>query len=165
MRKRRRPLKWSAAFSLTLGASRNPTAEKTEHNACNRQNDEDKENRLLLVKVNQLTHPRNHLREKLADMRKQRANDGSRRSLKTSSFQKIFWNLSRTQQENQHREYSSENNEITNLGDSKNAETILQRKKFHQLMRPQIAFLIHVTEVTKTRTTKRAEKQACGLRT
>lgn len=166
MRKRRRPLKWSAAFSLTLGAPRNPTAEKTEHDACNHQNNEDKENRLLLVKVNQLTHPSNHLSEKFADLRKQRTNDGSSSSLKSSSFHKnIYGNLSRTQQENQHREYSSENNEITNLGDSKNAETILQRKKFHQLMRPQIAFLIQVTVVTKTRTTSKAETQACGLRT
>ena len=131
MRKRRRPLKWSAAFSLTLRTTWNPTAEKTKHDTCNRQNDENKKNRLLLVEINQLTHPRDHLSEKFADMREQRSNDGSTRSLKSSPFQKIFWNLSRTQQENQHRKYSSKNNEITNLGDSKNAETKLQRKKFH----------------------------------
>ena len=114
-------------FSQRLGTTGNPAAQNTKNNARNGENHEDKENRLLLVKINELTHPRNHLSEKFADLRKQRANDGSSRSLKTSSFQKIFWNLSRTQQENQHREYSSENNEITNLGDSKNAETILQR--------------------------------------
>lgn len=152
-------------FSQRLGTSRNPAAQKTKHDTCNRQNDKNKKNRLLLIEINQLTHPSNHLSEKFADLRKQRANDGSSRSLKSSPFQKIFWNLSRTQQENQHRDNSSEDNEVTNLGNGKNTEAILQRQKFHQLMRPQIAFLIQVTVVTKTRTTSRAETQACGLRT
>lgn len=152
-------------FHQRLGATGNPATENAQDNAGDSDEDEDEENRLSLIEIQQLTHPSNQLSEKFADLRKQRANDGSRSSLKSSPFHKIFWNLSRTQQENQHRENSSKNNEVTNLGDSKNTETILQRQKFHQLMRPQIAFLIHVTEVTKTRTTSKAETQACGLRT
>jgi len=78
-------------FSHTLGTARNPTAEKTKHDSCNRQNDEYEKNRLLLVEINQLTHPSNHLSEKFADLRKQRANNGSRRSLKSSPFQKKYF--------------------------------------------------------------------------
>lgn len=152
-------------FSQSLGTSRDPASQKTKHDTCNRQKDKNKENRLFLVEVNQLTHPSNHLSKKFADLRKQRTNDRSSRSLKSSPFQKILWNLSRTQQQNQQRKNSRKYDEIANFGDRENAETILQRQKFHQLMRPQIAFLIHVTVVMKTRTTSKAEMQACGLRT
>lgn len=153
-------------FSQHLGATGNPATEDAQDNAGDSDEDEDEENRLRLIEVQQLTHPSNHLGEELTDLRKQGTNDRRGRSLKSSSFHNFFMgHLSRTEQEDQHRENSSENNEIANLGDSKNAETILQRQNSHQLMRPQIAFLIQVTVVTKTRTTRRAETQACGLRT
>lgn len=152
-------------FSQCLGAAGNPAAENTEHNARDSENHEDEENRLRLIEVQKLTHPSNHRCEELADLRKQRGNNGGS-SLMSSSFHKNFYgHLSRTEQEDQHRKHSSEDNEIANLGDGKNTETILERKYSHQLMRPQIAFLIQVTVVMKTRTTSKAETQACGLRT
>lgn len=165
MRKRRRPLKMvGGVFSQSLRTTGNPAAEDTENDARDSENHEDKKNGLRLVKVNQLTHPSNHRREKLTDQGKQSSKNRSS-ALKSSSFHKILWDLSRTEQENQHTKNSSKDNKIANFGDRKDTETILQGKKFHQIMRPQIAFLIHVTVVTKTRTTRRAETQACGLRT
>lgn len=152
-------------FPERLGTTGNPAAKNTEDNARDSDNHKNEQNRLGLVEIDELAHPSNHRREKLTDQGKQRGKNRSS-ALKSSSFHKnIYGNLSRSEQENQHRENSGENNEVTNLGDSKNAETILQRQNSHQLMRPQIAFLIHVTVVTKTRTTRRAETQACGLRT
>jgi hypothetical protein len=56
-------------FSQCLTAARNPAAENTEHNARNSENHENKENRLRLIEVDKLTHPSNHLREKLTDLR------------------------------------------------------------------------------------------------
>lgn len=153
-------------FSQRLRATGNPSTENTEDNARDSDDYKDKQNRLRLVEIYQLAHPSNHRGEELTDQRKQSGKNGGSSALKSSSFHKIFMgHLSRTEQENQQRKYSSENNEIANLGDSENVEAILQRQKFHQIMRPQIAFLIHVTVVMKTRTTSRAETQACGLRT
>lgn len=165
MRKRRRPKNGRRRFLSTLTSARNPTAQNAENNPSNSDEDENKENRLRFIEAQELIHPSNHLGEKFTDLRKQRCNNrGS--SLKSSSFLKnIYGHLSRTEQENQHRENSSEDNEIANFGNRKDTETILQRKNFHQLMRPQIAFLIQVTVVMKTRTTSKAETQACGLRT
>ena len=77
-------------FSQCLTATGNPAAENTEHNARDSDEDEDKENRLSLIEVQKLTHPSNHLGEELTDLRKQRSNDRSGRSLKSSSFHKIF---------------------------------------------------------------------------
>lgn len=77
-------------FSQCLTATGNPAAENTEHNARDSDEDEDQENRLSLIEVQQLTHPGNHLGEELTDLRKQRSNDRSGRSLKSSSFHKIF---------------------------------------------------------------------------
>lgn len=152
-------------FSQCLGAAGNPAAENTEHDARDSDEHEDKENRLLFIEVEQLTHPSNHLGEKLTDLREQGSNNGGS-SLKSSSFHKnIYGHLSRTEQEDQHREDSREDNKIANLGDSEDTEAILERQNSHQLMRPQIAFLIQVTVVMKTRTTSKAETQACGLRT
>lgn len=114
-------------FSQCLRTTGNPAAQNTENNARDSEDHEDKENRLRLIEVQQLTHPSDHGCEELADLRKQRGNNGGS-SLKSSSFHKIFMgHLSRTEQENQQRKNSSKNNEIANLGDSKNAETILQR--------------------------------------
>ena len=114
-------------FSQHLGAAGNPAAENTEHNARDGENHEDKENRLRLIEVQQLTHPSDHGCEELADLRKQRGDNGGS-SLKSSSFHKIFMgHLSRTEQENQHREDSSEDNKVTDLRDSEYAEAILQR--------------------------------------
>lgn len=76
-------------FSQRLGATGNPAAQNTENNARNGENHEDKENRLGLIEVQKLTHPSDHGCEELADLRKQRSNDGGS-SLKSSSFHKIF---------------------------------------------------------------------------
>ena len=114
-------------FSQPLGTTGNPAAKNTKYDARDSQKNEYKENRLSFIEVQKLTHPSNHLSEKLTDLRKQRSNNGGS-SLKSSSFHKIFMgHLSRTKQENQHRKNSGEDNKVTNLGDSKNAETILQR--------------------------------------
>jgi hypothetical protein len=63
--------------------------EDAQDNAGDSDEDEDKENRLGLVEVEQLTHPSDHLGEELTNLRKQRSND-RRSSLKSSSFHKIF---------------------------------------------------------------------------
>lgn len=112
-------------FSQHLGSTGNPASEHAQDNTGNSDEDEDKENRLSFVEVQQLTHPSDHLGEELTNLRKQRGNDrGS--SLKSSSFHKnIYGHLSRTEQENQHRKDSSEDNEVANLGNGKNPETIL----------------------------------------
>jgi hypothetical protein len=108
-----------------LGTTGNPAAEDTENDARDSENHEDKENGLRLIEINELTHPSNHRREKFTDQGKQRG-ENRRSALKSSSFLKnIYGNLSRSEQENQHRDNSSENNKIAYLGDSKNAETIL----------------------------------------
>lgn len=133
MRKRRRPLKMvGGVFSQSLGTARNPAAKDPENDARDSENHEDKKNGLRLIEVNELTHPSNHRREKLTDQGKQRSENRSRSALKSSSFHKnIYGHLSRTEQEDQHRENSGENNEVTNLGNGKNAEAILQRKNSH----------------------------------
>lgn len=113
-------------FSQHLGAAGNPATEDAQDNTGDSDEDEDEENRLSLIEVQQLTHPGNHLGEEFTDLRKQRSNDRSGRSLKSSSFQKYLWYLSRTEQENQHREDSGEDNKIANLGDGEYTETILQ---------------------------------------
>lgn len=113
-------------FSQRLGAPGNPAAKNTEDNTRDSDNHEDKQNRLLLIEINKLTHPSNHRGEELTDQRKQRGKNRGRSALKSSSFHKnIYGHLSRTEQENQHRENSNENNEITNLGDSEDTETVL----------------------------------------
>lgn len=117
--------------SQLLGTTGNPAAENTENNARDSENHEDKENGLRLIEINELTHPSNHRREKFTDQGKQRG-ENRRSGLKSSSFlKKYLWHLSRTEQENQHRENSGENNEVTNLGNGKNAEAILKRKNSH----------------------------------
>lgn len=70
MRKRRRPLKMvGGVFSQRLGATGNPAAQNTENNARDGENHEDEKNRLGLIEVQKLTHPGNHGREELADLR------------------------------------------------------------------------------------------------
>lgn len=118
-------------FSQRLRTTGNPAAEDTENDARDSENHEDKENGLRLVEVNKLTHPSNHRCEKFTNQGKQRGENRSS-SLKSSSFHKnIYGHLSRTEQEDQHRKNSGENNEVTNLGNGKNAEAILQRKNSH----------------------------------
>lgn len=113
-------------FSQSLGTTGNPAAKDTENDASNSENHEDKKNGLRLIKINELTHPSNHRGEKLTDQGKQRCEDRSSSALKSSSFlRNIYGHLSRTEQEDQHRENSGKNNEITNFGDRKDAETIL----------------------------------------
>lgn len=113
-------------FSQSLGATGNPAAENTENDARDSENHEDKENGLRFIKINKLTHPSNHRGEELTDQGKQRGENRSSSALKSSSFHKnIYGNLSRTEQENQHRENSGKDNEITNFWNRKDAETIL----------------------------------------
>lgn len=112
--------------SQRLGATGNPAAKNTEDNARDSDDHKDKQNRLSLIEINELTHPSNHRGEELTDQGKQRSKNRGRSALKSSSFHKNYYgHLSRTEQENQHRENSSENNEIANLGDSENTETVL----------------------------------------
>lgn len=113
-------------FSQSLGATGNPAAEDTENDARNSENYENEENGLRLIEINELTHPSNHRGEELTDQGKQRCEDRSSSALKSSSFHKnIYGHLSRTEQENQHRDNSSEDNEIANFGDREDTETIL----------------------------------------
>ena len=78
-------------FSQCLGATGNPAAQNTKHDARNGEDHEHKENRLLLVEIKQVAHPSDHGCEELTDLRKQGSNDRSRSSLKSSSFHKILW--------------------------------------------------------------------------
>ena len=109
-------------FSQSLGATRNPATQSAKHDTRNHEENEDKENRLSFVEVQELTHPSNHLSEKFTDRRKQRSNSrGS--SLKSSSFHKKYlWHLSRTEQENQQRKSTSEDDKIANLGNREYTE-------------------------------------------
>lgn len=92
MRKRRRPLKMvGGVFSQSLGATRNPAAKDTEHDARDGDNHKDKQNGLRLIEIDELTHPSDHRSEKITDQGKQGCKNGSSRSLKSSSFQKILW--------------------------------------------------------------------------
>lgn len=77
-------------FSQHLGAAGNPATKDAQDNAGDSEDDENKENRLGFIEVEKLTHPSNHLREELTDLRKQGSNDRSGRSLKSSSFHKIL---------------------------------------------------------------------------
>lgn len=77
-------------FSQWLGSTGNPAAENPQDDTGDRDEDENKQNRLSLNEVDELTHPDQHLREEFADLRKQSSNDRSGSSLKTSSFPKIF---------------------------------------------------------------------------
>ena len=114
-------------FTQCLGTTGNPAAQNTENDARDGDNHKDEQNRLRLIEVNELTHPSNHRSEKFTDQGKQGCKNGRGRSLKSSPFRKYLWHLSRTEQENQHRKNSSENNEIANFGNSEDTETILQR--------------------------------------
>lgn len=113
-------------FSQRLTTARNPAAKDTENDARDSENHEDEKNGLRFVKINKLTHPSNHRGEELTDQGKQRGEDRGSSALKSSSFHKKYlWHLSRTEQENQHRENSGEDNEIANFGDREDTETIL----------------------------------------
>nr|DAQ30083.1 MAG TPA: hypothetical protein [Inoviridae sp.] len=91
MRKRRRPLKMvGGVFSQSLGTTGNPAAEDTENDASDSENHENEENWLLLIEINELTHPSNHRREKFTDQGKQRGKNGSSSALKSSPFHKKF---------------------------------------------------------------------------
>ena len=75
--------------SQHLGPTGNPATEDAQNNAGDSDEDEDKENRLSLIEVQQLTHPSNHGGEELADLRKQSGNNrGS--GPKSSSFHKKY---------------------------------------------------------------------------
>lgn len=77
-------------FSQYLRAAGNPATEDAQDNAGDSEDDENEEDRLSFVEVEKLTHPSNHLREKLTDLGKQGTNDRSGCSLKSSSFHRIF---------------------------------------------------------------------------
>jgi hypothetical protein len=77
-------------FSQFLGTTGNPAAQNAKHDTSNHKKNEYKENRLSFIEVQELTHPSNHLGEKITDLRKQSSNSrGS--GLKSSSFHKIFF--------------------------------------------------------------------------
>ena len=147
--------------STTTG---DPTAKNTQHNARNGDDDEDEKDRFLLIEVDELTHPGDHTGKKLSDQRKQRRkNRSALRSFPLS--QKYMQSSPRTEEHHNKAKDSSEDDEITDLRHGEDTEGVLQRKYLHQLNLPNIADLIQVTVVTKTRTTRRAETHACGLRT
>lgn len=77
-------------FSQRLRATGNPAAKNTEDNARDSDDYKDKQNRLRLVEINQLTHPSNHRGEELTDQGKQRSKNRGSSALKSSSFHKIF---------------------------------------------------------------------------
>lgn len=77
-------------FSQCLGATGNPAAKNAQNNARDSDDHEDKQNRLRLVEINQLTHPSNHRGEELTDQGKQRGKNRGSSALKSSSFHKIF---------------------------------------------------------------------------
>nr|DAM20974.1 MAG TPA: hypothetical protein [Inoviridae sp.] len=113
-------------FSQQLGTTGNPAPKNAENDASNSQDHKDKENGLRFIEINELTHPSDHRGEKLTDQGKKRGKNRRSSALKSSSFHKnIYGHLSRTEQENQHRENSSEDNKIANFGDRKDTETIL----------------------------------------
>ena len=77
-------------FSQHLGTTGNPATEDAQDNTGDSDEDEDKEDRLSFVEVQKLTHPSNHRGKELTNLRKQRGNNRSGRSLRSSSFHKIF---------------------------------------------------------------------------
>lgn len=79
-------------FSQRLGTTGNPAAKNTEDNARDSNNHKDKQNRLLLIKIDELAHPSDHRGEELTDQGKQRCkNRGSNSALKSSSFHKNIY--------------------------------------------------------------------------
>lgn len=78
-------------FSQRLGASGNPAAENTEDNARDSDNHEYKQNRLLLIEIDELAHPSDHRGEELTDQGKQRGKNRGSSALKSSSFHKNIY--------------------------------------------------------------------------
>ncbi len=74
-----------------LGAAGNPATQNAQNDTGDGENHKNQENRLLLVEIKQVAHPRDHGSEELTDQGKQGCNNGRGRSLKSSPFQKIFW--------------------------------------------------------------------------
>ena len=77
-------------FSQHLGTTGNPATKNAQDDASNGDDNKDKENRLLLVEVDKLTHPSDHRGEKFTDQGKQSCKNRSSSALKSSSFHKIF---------------------------------------------------------------------------
>lgn len=77
-------------FSQRLGATGNPAAKNAENDARDSENHEDEKNGLRFIEINELTHPSNHRCEELTDQGKQRCENRSGSTLKSSSFLKIF---------------------------------------------------------------------------
>ena len=77
-------------FSQRLGAPGNPAAKNAENDARDSKNHEDEKNGLRFIEINELTHPSNHRCEELTDQGKQRCENRSGSTLKSSSFHKIF---------------------------------------------------------------------------
>lgn len=78
-------------FSQHLGATGNPAAKNAENNARDSDNHKDEKNRLLLIEINELTHPSNHRGEELTDQGKQRGKNRGSSALKSSSFHKNIY--------------------------------------------------------------------------
>jgi len=77
-------------FSQRLGTTGNPAAKNAENDARDSENHEDEKNGLRFIETNELTHPTNHRCEELTDQGKQRCENRSSSTLKSSSFHKIF---------------------------------------------------------------------------
>ena len=90
MRKRRRPLKMvGGVFSQRLSTTGDPATKDSENNARDSEDNKDEQNRFRLIKINELTHPRNHRCKKLTNQGKQRCKHRS--SLMSSSFHKKIY--------------------------------------------------------------------------
>ena len=77
--------------SQRLGAPGNPSAKNPQNDARNSENHEDEKNGLRFIEINKLTHPSDHRCEELTDQRKQRCENRSASTLKSSSFHKNIY--------------------------------------------------------------------------
>lgn len=78
-------------FSQRLTTAGNPAAKDTENDARDSENHEDEKNGLRFIEINELTHPSNHRGEELTDQGKQRSEDRTSSTLKSSSFHKNIY--------------------------------------------------------------------------
>ena len=74
-------------FEQSLTTPGNPAPKDPENDASDSEDHKDEKNRLRFIKINELTHPSNHRREKFTDQGKQRGENRSS-GLKSSSFLK-----------------------------------------------------------------------------
>jgi len=73
-----------------LTTTGNPTTKNPENDARDSEDNKDEQNRLRLIKINELTHPSDHRCKELTDQGKQRCKN-RRSSLMSSSFHKNIY--------------------------------------------------------------------------